>query len=488
MSTQNFPDNILYEMDNLEVLRGMNSDTVDLIATDPPFNTRRNRAGTAGFYVDNWRWGDTGILPDQWKWNEVHPIWLDQIKDENRALFEVVEATAHSHGEDIAAFICFLSVRLLECHRVLKPTGSIYLHCDHAANAYIRMAMDAIFGARNFRSEIVWRKYAGRKNNATTKFSTQHDTIFFYGKSREAAFNVQYEPISQEEIKKKYKFTDENGRVYREAWGRHYQMTGENRRIYLDEQPGSAIGTLWVEDGLQLNTSSAERTGAPDQKPLSLYERIILASSNAGDLVLDPFAGCATTIMAARKHKRRWVGIDRRKDGRFHIVCRMMGIKAADAKKLAERPDLADWLTGQLAQYEAHFSTDAPIRTDGGAIAGPDLPPVYVTDERSKLSHAEMHAILWEKFGPQCWACDFVAPWPEYLELDHANPKSDGGSNHLDNRALLCRPCNGKKGNRKTLSALRRDNRKDGRLTGPDPVDLRYAASWARGELARRGA
>ena len=98
MAGQNFPDNILYEMDNLEVLRGMNSATVDLIATDPPFNTGRNRSGAAGLYVDNWRWGDTGILPDQWKWNEVHPIRLDQIKDDNRALFEVIEAAGHAHG------------------------------------------------------------------------------------------------------------------------------------------------------------------------------------------------------------------------------------------------------------------------------------------------------------------------------------------------------------------------------------------------------
>ena len=156
MADQNFPDNILYEMDNLAVLRGMNSATVDLIATDPPFNTKRNRAGTAGFYVDNWRWGDTGILPDQWRWNEVHPVWLEQIRDENQALFEVIETTAHSHGDDIAAFLCFLSVRLLEMRRVLKPTGSIYLHCDHAANGYIRMAMDAIFGAKNFQNEMVW--------------------------------------------------------------------------------------------------------------------------------------------------------------------------------------------------------------------------------------------------------------------------------------------------------------------------------------------
>ncbi len=187
--SQNFPDNTLYELDNLPVLRGMNSETIDLIPTDPPFNTKRNRPGTAGFYVDNWKWGDTGILPDQWKWNEVHPRWLEEIKDDNAALFQVIEAARLSHGEDIAAFLCFLSVRLLECRRILKPTGSIYLHCDHSANSYIRMAMDAIFGKNNFRNEIVWhyynvasvsRKYFGRK----------HDTILFYSESRTAPFNV----------------------------------------------------------------------------------------------------------------------------------------------------------------------------------------------------------------------------------------------------------------------------------------------------------
>ena len=157
-------------MDNLDVLRGMNSETVDLIATDPPFNTQRNRAGTAGFYVNKWRWGDTGILPDQWKWNEVHPIWLDEIKDANSALHEVIKATGECHGEDIAAFLCFLSVRLLEMHRVLKPTGNIFLHCDHTANGYIRMAMDAIFGAKNFRNEIAWLRKSEKHNLASRKF------------------------------------------------------------------------------------------------------------------------------------------------------------------------------------------------------------------------------------------------------------------------------------------------------------------------------
>ena len=189
MPVQNFPDNILYELDNLDVLRGMNSATIDLIATDPPFNTRRNRSGTAGFYVDNWKWGDTGILPDQWAWNEVHPVWLEQIKDDNPALHDVITAARTAHDDGIAAFLCFLSVRLMECHRVLKPTGSIYLHCDHAANGYIRMAMDAIFGAKNFRNEIVWC-YTG-PSNTKRWFPRKHDTIFFYAKSDAAPFNYK---------------------------------------------------------------------------------------------------------------------------------------------------------------------------------------------------------------------------------------------------------------------------------------------------------
>ena len=164
MAAQNFPDNTIYEIDNLDVLRGMNSETIDLIATDPPFNTRRNRSGTAGFYVDNWKWGDTGKLPDQWAWNEVHPIWLEQIRDDNRALFEVIETAAHCHRPDIAAFLCFLSVRLLEMHRILKPTGSLYLHCDHTANSYIRLALDTIFGSRILRDEVTWKRTTSANN------------------------------------------------------------------------------------------------------------------------------------------------------------------------------------------------------------------------------------------------------------------------------------------------------------------------------------
>ena len=542
MAEQNFPDNILYEMDNLDVLRGMNSATVDLIATDPPFNTGRNRSGTAGLYVDNWRWGDTGILPDQWKWNEVHPIWLDQIKDDNRALFEVIEAAGHAHGGDIAAFLCFLSVRLLECHRILKPTGSIYLHCDHTANAYIRMCMDAIFGAKNFRNEIVWQTTG--KTLGAKQFPRTHDTIFWYSKGKKWTWNPPLEEPTEQYLST-YTKEDEYGRynttdlsggkkggpaAYKPFRGKlppqgrgwapptrdkfpealqsklssDYERLDVLAKCYALDDAGLIF---WTKNGkprykkylgttkgklsgdVITNISYAkrsERTGSPDQKPLALYERIILASSNEGDLVLDPFAGCATTIIAAHKHKRRWVGIDRRLDARFHVVCRLMGISAKDAAKIRdERPDLNDWLNSQLAKYDAHYSVNAPERNDAGETAAPALAPVFTINDRPKMTHKEMRGILIEQFGLQCWGCDFEAPDERYLELDHVTPKSDGGSNDLDNRALLCRPCNGLKSNRQTMTKLRSDNFKSGYLsTRNHPINLQVTGAWCRQRLA----
>ena len=214
MAEQNFPDRALYNLDNLDVLRGMNSETVDLIATDPPFNKKRNRSASSGQYEDAWRWADHPTMqkerPEQWKWQPVHRIWLDQIRDENEALFQVIEATRLTQDDDTAAFLCFLGVRLLEMRRVLKPTGSIYLHCDHAANGYIRMVMDAIFGKSNFRNEIVWRRYGS--HNDAKRYGQVHDTLFFYSKSAEYQWTgAVYDPYDAEYIAKAYRNQDERG-------------------------------------------------------------------------------------------------------------------------------------------------------------------------------------------------------------------------------------------------------------------------------------
>ena len=459
MGDQNFPDNVLYELDNLDVLRGMNSETVDLIATDPPFNTQRNRSGTAGFYVDKWKWGDTGKLPDQWAWNEVHPVWLEQIKDDNPALYEVIDAARACHGEDIAAFLCFLSVRLLEMHRVLKPTGSIYLHCDHTANGYIRMAMDAVFGAKNFRNEIVWC-YTGPGSPGMRQFNRKHDTIFWYAKGAKWTFNNHEVRIPHKKLN-----TNTKGAMITAP------LTPEDRESYLAK---GKVPESWWPEFSTVGRIASERTGSPDQKPLALYERMILASSNRGDLVLDPFAGCATTIIAARKHGRRWVGIDRRKDARFHVVTRMMGMKAADAEKLhKERPDLSRWLNGRLKRYDAHYQTRAPERTDGGSPAAPLLPPVFLpikgeTPPWQRLTHGQMQGILNRiQAAPNdvglviCAGCGRALEG-EFMELDHVTPKRDHGENYITNRVMLCRPCNGRKRHNLTLSGLRTENKKNG--------------------------
>ena len=461
---QNFPDNALYEMDNLEVLRGMNSETVDLIATDPPFNIKRNRSGTAGQYVDNWKWGDTGILPDQWKWNEVHPKWLEEIKDNHTELYHAIDAAKHCQGEDTAAFLCFLSVRLIEMHRILKPTGSIYLHCDPTASHYIKMCMDAIFGKKNFRNEIVWHYQTGGVSKRW--FGRKHDVIHFYTKTEEYFIDLTRVKESRTaEVLRRIESGNENA----------------TRAKDLERLPFD----VWNIQAL--NAMSNERTGSPDQKPIALYERIIKASSNEGDLVLDPFCGCATTIIAADNLKRKWVGIDRRVDARYHIITRLMGISKKERERIEKFATDENWLDRQTAKYEIHYQTEPPVRTDQETDQdnAPKLSPVYQHHLEPLHSHAEMHQFLVDQFGLKCWGCSFVPPDKRYLHLDHIVPKSDGGTNDIDNRALLCQPCNSKKSNTMSLTSLRRQNKKEGYIQQGEAIDLQDALSWTRALLVK---
>ncbi len=469
--TQNFSDNTLYEMDNLVVLRGMNSETVDLIATDPPFNTKRNRAGTAGFYVDNWKWGDTDILPDQWKWNEVHPKWLEEIKDNHIELYHAIDAAKHCQGEDTAAFLCFLSVRLIEMHRILKKTGSIYLHCDPTASHYIKMCMDAIFGKKNFRNEIVW--HYRRWTAASKRFQKMHDIIFYYTKTNNYIFT---KPL-QEYADEKYIEDTVRGMVD----GKLVRLKDDKGNyIKRETQKGGVLmHDVWNDINF-IGPTANERTGSPDQKPLDLYARIIEASSNEGDLVLDPFCGCATTIIAADDLKRRWVGIDRRKDARYHIITRLMGISRKERERIEKHA-----VDKQMEKYEMHYQTESPTRTDQDEQNLPELSHVYAAEPENPLTHAEMHEILVNKFGLKCWGCNYIPPDKRYLHLDHIIPKSDGGTNHIDNRALLCQPCNSMKSNTMSLSSLRRQNKREGYLQPNEPIDLQSALSWTKNHLIK---
>ncbi len=474
---QNFPDNALYEMDNLDVLRGMNSETVDLIATDPPFNTKRNRSGSAGFYVDNWKYGDTGILPDQWRWNEVHPKWLEEIKDGHTELYHAIEAAKHCQGEDTAAFLCFLSVRLIEMRRVLKPTGSIYLHCDPTASHYIKMCMDAVFGKNNFRNEIVW--HYRRWTAASKQFQKMHDIILYYAKTKDYIFTKPLQEYADE------KYIEDTVRGYVE--GKLVRLKDEEGNYIKREaqKSGVLMHDVWSDINFIAPTAN-ERTGSPDQKPLALYERILKASSNEGDLVLDPFCGCATTIIAANNLRRRWIGIDRRVDARYHIITRLMGVTRKERERLEEFATDKDWLQRQTQKYEIHYQTEPPVRTDDAADAPPELAQVYHAPPEKLHTHAEMRELLVGEFGVKCWGCNFEPPDERYLHLDHITPKSDGGTNHIDNRALLCQPCNSKKSNTMTLTALRRSNKRDGHLQAGETVNLTKALYWTRERLIEK--
>ena len=385
-------------------MRGMNSESVDLIYLDPPFNSNANYAAPTGSKAAGAEFKDT------WTLSDVDVEWINLIGQKHPKLERVILAALTKSDK---SYLAYMAVRILEMRRILKPTGSIYLHCDPTMSHYLKLVMDAVFGKAAFRNEIVWRKYAGRKNNAKTKFSTQHDSIFFYAKSAKAKFNGVMLPHTEKEIAAKYKHTDKDGRRYRLAWGRHYQLTGKNRKIYLDESPGRAVGNLWVEEGLQLNTSSSERTSYPTQKPLALLERIIKASSNGSGIVFDPFCGCATTLVAADRLQRQWAGVDVSK-------------KAAELVQSRIKDDQG------LFQSIIH-RTDIPKRTDLGPLP--------------KYNCAANKSQLYGEQGGDCAGCREHFPKPQ-LEVDHITATSKGGTDHLKNLQLLCTLCNRIKGNR----------------------------------------
>ena len=341
--------------------------------------------------------------------------------------------------------MCFMAVRLLEMRRVLKPTGSIYLHCDPTASHYLKAVMDAIFGWRNFRNEIVWsyRRYTAKSK----RFQREHDVILLYGK-KEPVFNVVHRPYGEQSGKRDSHYKqDEDGQ-----WFRWQKLRGkEPYKIYLSDR-GRRLGDVWPLP--HINASAKERVGYPTQKPLELYERMVQASSNGGDIVLDPFAGCATTCVAAERLGRQWVGIDIWKNAKAVVLDRV-------AKERLALPE-AD--RGDLFTETIHFTSESPVRTDDGLPAAPALKLQWSQAEPPgpRMSRKQMYEALLASQSAKCQGCDRVFDDPRYLELDHNIPRSDGGLNHISNRILLCGPCNRLKSNIYTLSGLRRQNQKEG--------------------------
>ena len=445
----------------------MNSNCVDLIATDPPFNKSKD------FHATPDRGSEKVGFHDRWSWEtEVQPAWLEKIQDDWPEAWEVIDAANAIYmkktkknlkrprdevGSGMGAFLCFMAVRIMEMHRVLKPTGSIYLHCDPTASHYLKALMDAIFGPRdaNFQNEIVWCYNVGGKSKR--RWARKHDIILFYTKTEDYSFDGKAVGIPRDTGTKSFGGrigTDEDGRPYQD---KIVKSSGKVYRYYLDEPK---IPEDWWVGINSIQSSDAERYGYPTQKPIALYERIILASSNPGDMVLDPFCGCATTPIVAEMHGRQWAGIDIWKNARKAVIDRLV-----DNKLLRPGGDAGDRRGGDLfAEGQLHHVTAAPTRTDSGETAAAAFRTKVVIPEPPgpKMTRAEMYAHLLEQHGPRCQGCDRSFDDPRYLELDHNTPRSDGGWNHISNRILLCGPCNRLKSNIYTLSGLRRENRKQG--------------------------
>ena len=483
MASANWKNRTLFHGDNLMFLRAMNSSSVDLIATDPPFNKGKDFHATPDSLASGAR------FQDRWVWkNDVHDEWVDTIRDDHPELWAAIITAKHAHSEGMGAFLCFMSVRLLAMHRVLKPSGSIYVHCDQTANSYIRMMMDCIFGHRNMINEITWIR-CSPKNNCTSALPRVKDTIFAYSKSSEYYYNVLRKPLSDDYVKRFYTHRDDRGvykrgdltapnskRFYEYAgckpisrgWAvtiekmmeleeqglLHHPSTGKGlvmRKLYLDDSKGEPITDIW-DDIRFLSNLSSEKCGYATQKPIALYERIIKASCPTGGIVLDPFAGCATTCVAAERLGCQWVGMD-------------LWEKVGDVIHNRMKDECGD---GTMFADPILLTTQPPIRTDDGMVASKHLstPLTKYEPEGNRMSRDEMKQILLDEHGAKCQGCDHSFHDHRYLELDHNTPKSDGGLNHISNRVLLCSPCNRMKSNQFTLSGLRRRNAKEGYMAG----------------------
>lgn len=283
--------------DNLEEMRKFSDESVDLIATDPPFNSKRDYFVP---YRDEQGQEPNSLVKaftDTWTWSDAAEETCEHlIVEEGGQIGATIQGLQRFLNETpMMAYLMMMAIRIVEMHRLLKPTGSLYLHCDPSASHYLKIILDAVFGHRNFQNEIVWAYQ--RWTGATNQFQRMHDIILFYAKDRESIqFNTLTEPYSPKSKHKGKRVTTVDSRGILEQ-----TYTGDTSRQ-------KAMRDIWEIS--YLNAQAKERVGYPTQKPIALYKRIIQASSNEGDLVLDPFCGCGTTLIAAEELNRRWLGID----------------------------------------------------------------------------------------------------------------------------------------------------------------------------------
>ena len=345
--------NQLYYGDNLTVLReSIAAESVDLIYLDPPFNSKRDYNLLFKSPKGHESEAQIEAFEDTWHWNgKVEAEFEELLHQPNTDVAALMQALRGFLKEnDLMAYLTMMANRLLELHRVLKPTGSLYLHCDPTASHYLKIVLDGVFGKEAFQCELIWKRTSAH-SNATQKYAAVHDTIFFYSKDINPTWNRMYEPYDPDYVEEHFVHRDPDGRLFRRVdlvnpayrpnlvyefkgykphpngWkvtkekmeqldreGRlFYPAKGTEgrirRKLYLDESLGAPVSDVWT-DIRPIHASAAERLGYPTQKPEQLLERIISASSNPMGVVLDPFCGCGTAVHAAQKLGRQWIGID----------------------------------------------------------------------------------------------------------------------------------------------------------------------------------
>ena len=453
MTAPNWKNHTIWTGDNLPIMRGLNSESVDLIYLDPPFNSNKNYAAPIGSEAAG------AAFKDTWTLDDVDRLWLLLLKDKDPVLYHVIEGARLVHGNGMASYLSMMAQRLWEMKRVLKPTGSIYLHCDPTASHYLKLLMDAVLGRRNFRSEITWRRTTSH-NDAARTYGFIGDSILFYTKSTKWNFNRQYTPYSKEYIERIYRYVDKDGRRYctsnirspgprpnltyeykgyqphpngwtisrekmeqYDAEGRlHFPKRKNGRlrlKLFLDDMPGVPMGNIW-DDIKPVQSQAKQRVGYPTQKPIALLERIIQVSSNEGDIVFDPFCGCATACVASERHHRHWLGID-------------ISEKADELVQARIRKEI-----DLFHNFKSIHRTDQPQRTDLGKLPPPS-------------AHKDL---LYGKQSGQCGGC-VVSFHKRNLTMDHIVPRADGGTDHIENLWLLCGACNSSKGTKSQAEFLK---------------------------------
>ena len=441
MAEANFVDKTIWTGDNLDILRGLNSESVDLIYLDPPFNSNRNYAAPVGSRAAG------AAFKDTWTLSDLDTAWMGLIADEQPAMYKVIETAGLTHGKGMQSYLCMMAVRLLEMRRVLKDTGSIYLHCDPTASHYLKLLMDSIFGSAQFQNEITWQRTTA--HNDSVRYGKNSDAILFYSANDRWTWNIQYQ-AHDDVYRARFRRQDSDGRAWSDydlsakglsGGGYEYEYKGVSSlwrvplttmrqldsegklhfttrggirlKRYLDEIKGRPLQSVWTDINA-INSQAKERIGYPTQKPLALLERIISASSYPGDVVLDPFCGCATACVAAEKLGRKWVGID-------------ISEKAVELVGMRLREFMGDLFHSRLVTAR----TDIPRRTD---IEAP-------------IPYRKQKHVLFGRQEGRCGGCKVEFLF-RIFEVDHVVPRSRGGSDHLENLQLLCPNCNRIKGDR----------------------------------------